>query len=156
MLPKIKRADFTNVNENENASMTSFGKGVYGKCYLKMYQGHLVVAKEFRDKVTPSEVINEANMLAQLSHEGLPVVLGVDLTQKPLMMVTLFYGLDGTNTTIENVLTVDEHFNAVKKLDFVGLIRQLCEILKYLHAHKIPHNDIDNRECDRLYNQILG
>ena len=126
MLPKIKRADLTNVDENENASTTCFGKGVYGKCYVKMYQGHLVVAKEFREKVTPSEVMKEANMLAALSHAGLPVVLGVDMTQNPLMMVTLFYGLNGSNTTFEHVLTVDDHFNAVKKLEFVGLIRQLC------------------------------
>jgi hypothetical protein len=42
------------------------------------------------------------------------------------MMVTLFYGLNGSNTTFEHVLTVDDHFNAVKKLEFVGLIRQLC------------------------------
>ena len=90
LLPKIKRSDLINVNETcENASTTmTFGKGVYGKCFLKIYQWHFVVIKEFRYKVTASEVIKEANMLAILSHAGLPVVLGVDLTEKPLMMVT--------------------------------------------------------------------
>ena len=41
----------------------------------------------------------------------------------------------------------DEHFNAVKKPEFVGLIRQLCKILRYLHMHKILHNDI---KCDNV------
>ena len=147
LLPKIKRSDLINVNEScENASTTmTFGKGVYEKCFLKMYQGYLVVVKEFRDKVTASEVIKEANMLATLSHAGLPVVLRVDLIEKPLMMVTLFYGLNERNTTFKNVLTVYEHFHAVKKLEFVGLIRQLCETLRYLDVRKILHNDI---KCD--------
>ena len=148
MVSKIKRSDLTDVTDNENVSTaSSFGKGVYGKCYLKMYQGHLVVAKEFRENVTPSEVMKEANMLATLSHAGIPVVLGVDLMQRPLTMVTLFYGLDGSNTTMKNVLIDDDRFNAVKKMEFVALIRQLCEILRYLHVQKILHNDI---KCDNV------
>ena len=122
----------TDVTDNENASTaSSFGKDVYGKCYLKMYQGHLVMAKEFRENVTPSEVMKEASMLATVSHTGIPVVLGVDLMQRPLMIVTLFYGLDGSNTTLQNVLIDDDRFNTVKKMEFVALIRQLCEILRY-------------------------
>ena len=105
------------------------------------------MAKEFRENVTPSEVMKEANMLATLSHTGIPVVLGVDLMQRPLMIVTLFYGLDGSNTTIQNVLIDNDRFNAVKKMEFVALIRQLCEILRYLHMQKILHNDI---KCDNV------
>ena len=67
--------------------------------------------------------------------------------QRPLMIVTLFYGLDGSNTTIQNVLIDNDRFNAVKKMEFVALIRQLCEILRYLHMQKILHNDI---KCDNV------
>ena len=138
----------TNVTEDENASTaSSFGKGVSGKCYLKMYQGQLVVVKEFRENVSPSEVKKEANMVATLSHAGIPVVLGVYLTQRPLKMLTLFYGLDGSNSTMKNVLIDDDRFNALKKMEFVALIRQLCEILRYLYVQKILHNDI---KCDNV------
>ena len=41
----------------------------------------------------------------------------------------------------------DDRFNAVKKMEFVALIRQLCEILRYLHVQKILHNDI---KCDNV------
>ena len=58
-------------------------------------------------------------MLTTLSHAGLPVVLGVDLIEKPLMMVTLFLRLNEINITFKNILTVDEDFHAVKKLDRV-------------------------------------
>ena len=75
--------DLTNVTDNKNASTAScFGKGIHGKCYLKMYQGHLVVAKEFLENVTPSEVMKEANMLATLSHAGILGFLGVDFDAK--------------------------------------------------------------------------
>ena len=89
--------------------------------------------------------MTEANMLATLSHAGIPVVLGVDLTQRPLTMVTLFYDLDGSSTIIKNVLMNDDHFNTVKKMEFVVLIRHLCEILRilrYVHVQKILHNNI--------------
>ena len=94
--------------------------------------------------------MTEANMLATLSHAGIPVVLGVDLTQRPLTMVTLFYDLDGSSTIIKNVLMNDDHFNTVKKMEFVVLIRHLCEILRilrYVHVQNILHNNI---KCDNV------
>ena len=42
----------------------------------------------------------------------------------------------------------DDHFNTVKKMEFVVLIRHLCEILRilrYVHMQKILHNNI---KCD--------
>ncbi|CAB3988972.1 Hypothetical predicted protein [Paramuricea clavata] len=42
---KIKHADLIDIGKAENT--LEFAEGVFGKCHLKMYQGHLVVAKEF-------------------------------------------------------------------------------------------------------------
>jgi serine/threonine protein kinase len=70
-------------------------------------------------------------------------------------MVSLFYGLNESNSTLHSLLDVDEQLRSVKKMEFLTIIRQLSEVLKYLHAHQLLHNDI---KCDNvmIYNDSEG
>ena len=152
-MKNIKRADLIDIGEKNTSE---FAKGVFGKCHLKMYQGHLVIAKEFRSEVPRSSVIKEANTLAGLSaHPGLPVVLGVDVSAKPFLMISLFYGINESNTSLRNLLNVDEQFRAVKKIEYLAIIRQLSEVLEYLHAHQLLHNDIKSDNV-MIYKDLEG
>jgi hypothetical protein len=48
--------------------------------------------------------MKEAHVLQRLSHPGLPIVLGADLLKEPYIIVTLFYGIDKSKTTLRRVL----------------------------------------------------
>ena len=125
--------------------------------HLDIYKiGHLVITKEFRDEVSRSNVIKEASALVGLSaHPGLPVVLGVDVSTKPFLLISLFYGMNESNTSLHNLLNVDEQFRAVKDIEFLAIIRQLSEVLEYLHVHQLLHNNI---KCDNvmIYKDLEG
>ena len=41
---------------NASTDNALLGKGTFGKCQLKNYQGHLVVSKEFKKEVTKADV----------------------------------------------------------------------------------------------------
>ena len=119
-------------------------KGAFGKCKIKMYQGQLVVTKEFRKEVSKEAVMKEAGILSHLSHPGVPFVLGIDLSRNPFMMVTVFYGIDMSNTTLFELLNSDK-FNAEFKLDqskSIAITIKLAETLSYIHDNGILHNDI--------------
>ena len=111
--------------------MSEFAEGVFGKCHLKMYQGHLVIAKEFRDEVSRSNVIKEAasTLVGLSAHPGLPVVLEVDVSTKPFLLISLFYGMNESNTSLHYLLNVEEQFRALKDIEFLAIIRQLSEVL---------------------------
>ncbi len=116
-----------------------------------MYQGHLVIAKEFRDEVSRTNIIEEASTLIGLSaHPGLPVVLGVDVSMKPYLLISLFYGMNESN-----IFNVDEQFHAVKNIEFLAIVRQLSEAHEYLHAHQILDNDIKSDNV-MVYKDIEG
>ena len=116
----------------------------------------MVIAKELQDEVSRSNVIKEASKLVGLStHPGLPVVLGVDVSTKPFLLISLFYGMNESNTSLHNLLNADEQFRAVKDFEFLAIIRQLSKVLEYLHVHRLLHNDI---KCDNvmIYKDLEG
>ena len=116
----------------------------------------MVIAKEFRSEVPRSSVIKEASTLAGLSaHPGLPVVLRVDVSAKPFLLISLFYGINESNTSLRNFLNIDEQFRAAKKIEFLAIIRQLSEVLEYLHAHQLLHNDIKSDNV-MIYKDLEG
>ncbi len=85
---------------------------------------------------TPSE------RLSKLNHPGLPVILGVDLTTCPWLIVSLFYGNNQRNTTLFAMLNSANNEFGLGKFDGLSIILQLSKALKYLHDHKVLHNDI--------------
>ena len=93
-MPFIDRNDLVDVGNGGNSS---FAKGIFGYCKLKIYQGHLVISKEFKAGVSKLDVAKEARVLQGISHPGLPAVLGADLSKMPYVIVTLFYVIDKSN-----------------------------------------------------------
>ena len=106
-----------------------------------MYQGNFVAVKEFRKKVAKADAVKEAELLNKLSHPGLPVILGIDVTTRPWLMVSLFYGIDQRNTSLHNFLNPEISQCNLSNLEGISIIAQLSNTLKYLHDNKILHND---------------
>lgn len=139
-MPTINRNDLIDAGDGIKSS---FAKGVFGYCKLKMYQGHLVISKEFKTGASKIDVVKEARILQGISHPGLPIVLGADLSKVPYIIVTLFYGIDKSKTTLRRVL--DEENKAGVKLNkrrSLLIIKKLCETLMFLHSRSILHSDI--------------
>ena len=78
-----------------------------------MYQGHLVISKEFKTDASKIDVVKEACVLQGISHPGLPIVLGADLSQVPYIIVTLFYGIDKSKTTLLRVLDTENEAGVI-------------------------------------------
>ncbi len=99
---KVKTIRRDHLNEVQDGKI--LGKGIFGKCSLKMYQGQMVATKEFRNGVSKEEVVREASILSRLSHPGVPFVLGMDLSMTPYIMVMLFYGISMRTVTLHHLL----------------------------------------------------
>jgi predicted amino acid racemase len=69
----ISQEHLTNIKDHK-----VLAKVMYGKCELKMYQGQLVVSKEFRSNVSKEEAM-QGHSLFGLSHPWCSFVLGLDL-----------------------------------------------------------------------------
>lgn len=139
-MPSIDRNNLIDAGDRVK---TSFAKGVFGDCKLKMYQGHLVISKEFKTGASKIDVVKEARVLQGISHPGLPIVLGVDLSKVPYIMVTLFYGIDKSKTTLQRVLDKENEAGMkLNKKQSLLIIKKLCETLMFLRSHSILHNDI--------------
>jgi serine/threonine protein kinase len=138
-VPSIDRNDLIDAGDGVKSH---FAKGVFGYCKLKMYQGHLVISKEFKTGVSKIDVMKEAHVLQGLSHPGLPIVLGADLLKEPYIIVTLFYGIDKSKTTLQRVLDKKKEAMKLNKRQSLLIIKKLCETLMFLHSHSILHSDI--------------
>ena len=101
-----------------------------------------VISKEFKTGVSKIDVMKEAHVLQGLSHPGLPIVLGADLLKEPYIIVTLFYGIDKSKTTLQRVLDKETEAMKLNKRQSLLIIKKLCETLMFLHSHSILHNDI--------------
>ena len=101
-----------------------------------------MAVKEFKRHVPKTDAVREAEMLSKLNHPGLPVILGVDLTTCPWLIVSLFYRINQRNTTLFAMLNSANNEFGLGKFDGLSIILQLSNALKYLHDHKVLHNDI--------------
>ena len=129
-------------------------KGSFGKCYLKLYQGNYVVAKEFRSTVTKIDVVAEARMLQGLSHPGLPVLLEINLDTTPYIMVTLFYGINKVNSTLFAVLSSPDHETQMTIIKaIVIIIKELSEAIQYLHRASWPMFELP-ASANRLWESV--
>ena len=72
------------------------------------------------------------------------IYIGMDVTTRPWLMVSLFYGIDQRNTSLYNFPNPEiSQFNFnLSNLEGISVIAQLSNTLKYLHDNKILHNDI--------------
>ena len=112
------------------------GRGSFGIVRLQLYRDMKVAVKEFLPRSLHEDVINEAHILASLSHPYLPVCL----KHAPLRIVMQFHGTHGEPSTLFQEL----RFKKLKCSNLVfSFCAQLMEAIHYLHHDvEIFHNDI--------------
>lgn len=70
---------FRHVHAIEDISLEEFddgkhdivGEGTFGVCKKKVYRGHIVAVKYFKDNSLPSDVEKEALMISEFDHPGI-------------------------------------------------------------------------------------
>ena len=113
------------------------GRGSFRIVRHQLYRDMKVAVKEFLPHSLRNDVINEAHILASLSHAYIPCFLGVC----PKNIVMQFHSPDG-----KQARTLFQELRG-KKLNSSNLVfafcAQLMEAIHYLHHEKeILHNDI--------------
>ena len=72
--------------------IAKLGKGRYGTVFLKKNRSCPVAVKYFESNTTSKAVENEALFLKQCCHINLPLIYGMNNTERPFYIVTQFYG----------------------------------------------------------------
>lgn len=75
----ITSLSFRDVHQIEENSLEDFddgkhdivGEGTFGVCKKKVYRGHIVAVKYFKDNSLPSDVEKEALMISTFDHPGI-------------------------------------------------------------------------------------
>ena len=124
----------------------SIGSGSYGKCYPARYRGIDVVVKKMiysytaEDKLRAKrDLIHEAEVITALGdHKRLPMIVGVVTTQEPLCLVTQFYGINGTSSTLHHVTIL----NIITSPECLDIFVEIYSALKHVHSKGFLHNDI--------------
>ena len=126
--------------------IAKLGKGRFGTVFLKKFRSSPVAVKYFESCTTSKAVENEALFLKQCCHINLPLIYGMNNTQRPFSIVTQFYGSeDFTPVTLRGVVQKESGDITVSGLEsWLHIITQLCDSLCYLHDKTIIHNDIKN------------
>ena len=78
---------------------------------MQLYRGIPVAVKQFLPRTVVQDVVNEAEILLQLSHPNLPYLFGVCVTKKPYLIVTQFEGIQGDVIGSGKAWTVHQETN---------------------------------------------
>ena len=70
---------------------------------------------------------------------GLPFVFGMNVQNKPYILVTEFYGIDGQCVTLANALKGRLTLNV---LQWASLLGKISEALSHIHSKGYTHGDI--------------
>ena len=141
VLQHIDPSMLTNAYDNDNF----VGRGSFGRVKVQLYHGTPVAVKQFLPRTVVKDVVNEVEILLQLSHPNLPYFFGVCVTKKPHLFVTQFEGIQGDVVGSGKAWTV--HQELLKRdlcgLDWILVCAQITEAVRYLHFDVgILHNDI--------------
>lgn len=95
---------------------------------------------------TSKAVENEALFLKQCRHINLPLIYGMNNTQRHYHIVTQFYGSEEFKpVTLRGIVREDGEDTSVSGLEsWLHIITQLCDGFCYLHNDNDNHNDIKN------------
>ena len=119
------------------------GKGRFGTVVLKKFRSSPVAVKYFDMSVTAKLVEKEALYLKHCCHINLPLIYGMNNTQKPFFIVTQFYGSESLKpVTLGGLVREKEALAKLGFEDWLHIVTQLSDCLSYLHSNKILHNDI--------------
>ena len=92
-----------------------------------------------------TEIIKEAQTIQLLSHSNIPIILGVQLKQKPFSIVMEFVGEGLSSKTVHEHLQED---TTLDKRDWVKVSFNVADALAHLHRKGFLH-------CDLKANNIL-
>ncbi|XP_068738857.1 uncharacterized protein [Montipora capricornis] len=122
------------------------GKGRFGTVFLKKFRSSPVAVKYFESCTTSKAVEREALFLKQCCHINLPLIYGMNNTQRPFYIVTQFYGREDLKpVTLRGVIQRESADISVSGVEsWLHIIMQLCDGLCYLHDKTVIHNDIKN------------
>lgn len=110
---------------------------------MKTFRSTPVAVKYFDSSFTAKLVEKEALFLTHCCHINLPLIFGMNNTQKPFFIVTQFYGSEGLKTaTLKNVLRDETEVVKLGLENWLHIVTQLSDCLSYLQSKKIIHNDI--------------
>jgi serine/threonine protein kinase len=115
------------------------GEGRYGVCFLAESSGRKVILKKLKPgffKQNPTINPYEAEILAQLHHDGIPGFLGM-VNEKGFFGLALEHK---NGETIEDLLFREKRSFAMSEIVIIG--SRLLAIIGYLHDRGIIHRDV--------------
>ena len=114
------------------------GKGKFGTVLLKKFRSSPVEVKYF-DATTSAKVVEKKPLyLSECYPFNLPLSFGRNVTKKPQLIVTQFYGNKRLQVTTLNKVSISN----LASERWLHIVSQLSDGLYYLHKKKILHNDI--------------
>ncbi|XP_028416021.1 spindle assembly checkpoint kinase-like [Dendronephthya gigantea] len=161
----LHSASNINVHQIEEISLKDFddgkhdiGEGTFGVCRKKVYRGHIVAVKYFKDNSLSSDVEKEALMISAFDHPGLPFLFGANVKNKPYLLVTEFYSIDGQCVTLQNAVKGMLSLSIPK---WANILEKISEALSYIHSKGFIHGDIKGnnivirKQSDSFYPVII-
>lgn len=130
---------------NGNDTTIELGHGVFGRCEKRYYKGIPVAVKVFNNLSSSRDVRHEAAVMAKCSHSSLPHIFGVNVTQKPYFLVSYFYSIGNSSSTLFYAL--HSRSMSLSKSSVGKIMLQLCQALEHLHSKCLLHRDI---KCDNI------
>lgn len=134
---RLQELGFKNINVSDYVKEKEIGKGGYGKVYKGTFEGKTVAIKELfiecKDKQAFDEILKEITFIETAKNEKLPHFYGVSISEDSMISL-VFEFING-----KSLNDIYKEMNDKDKLD---VIRQLTEILVFLHERKLIHRDI--------------
>lgn len=104
-----------------------------------------MAVKVFNNLSSSRDVRHEAAVMAKCSHSSLPHIFGVNVTQKPYFLVSYFYSIGNSSSTLFYAL--HSRSMSLSKSSVGKIMLQLCQALEHLHSKCLLHRDI---KCDNI------
>lgn len=148
-MPSNKENEILKINPSlleEVEGTGEIGKGKFGTVYLKKFRSSPVAVKYFEACTSAKVVEKEACYVSKCCHINLPLLYGMNITEKPYFIVTQYYGNESFQpVTLHKIISQDKAVVPIPDYEhWLHIITQLIDGLCYLHAKGILHNDIKN------------
>ena len=106
------------------------GKGAFGTVELRHFHGYLVAVKKFNQTTcSKSDVLKEASIMAELSHNNLPFLFGICVEKRPFYLVSQFCEIGGNSLTVRDAQQKQE----CSAFPWFNLMLHSAGALEYMH-----------------------
>lgn len=118
------------------------GEGSYGACLLKWHKRlNIPVEKQLKD-VPIANILQEVKIMQCLSHANIPIILGVQLDEKPFSIIMEFLGREKVSHTIHQLL--NENQRLISQIQWIKICYNVDDALQHLHKNGFLHCDLKN------------